>query len=438
MKPTQDFNAENLLWMKGRRLSPLLRSKAPKTKEEWNELAEITEEQITTGKFQYEGLYSSISGGKPTLSTTSISDALVLRKINSNIRRAYGIRQTNRTYAVRLAKQALGEWTPKGIVALDLKSCFESIAPSSVLRKLRHDAKISSQTIVLLEKFFKQSNNFGGKRHHRGLARGILISSTLAELYLKSIDDKISLIPGVYVYTRYVDDMLIIASRPASEIYREVSNVVSNQGLQINQAKQRVIDVGCECAFQCKHAIGTCPCQTSCQCTRDGNRFNNFEYVDYLGYRIIFYTGNKLKKSITAFALIAPKKINKIKTRIENSIKEYNKTRDFNLLYDRICFLTSNILIDESIQGAKLRSGIAYIYSEYSEPPQPHPYSKSTLESLDKYLHTRLRILAMRGSLTYMQKILLRKRSFSSAFQNRIRGSFTADRTSQIKSCWVS
>ncbi|MET3652933.1 RNA-directed DNA polymerase [Dyella japonica] len=253
MKPTQDFTAQNLFWMKGRKVSESIKKHAPANKDGWLELAKVTEEKIASGTFRFQGLFASIASGKPALSTFSAADALVLRKINDNIRRAYGIRQTQRSQAVKLARVALAEWTPKGIVSLDLKSCFESITPRKVTEKLRRDAKVSSQTIHLLELFLAQAKRFGANKYSRGLPRGILVSSTLAELYLKELDERISQLPGVYLYIRYVDDILVIAARSAESLFEEISSAVADQDLLLNAAKSKKVDAGCVCAFECTH-----------------------------------------------------------------------------------------------------------------------------------------------------------------------------------------
>src|SRR5690348_7897690 len=100
MQPTQDFSTENLLWMRGRKVTAALRKSSPPDKAGWEVLAKQAEEQIAEGSFKFRGLFSSSALGKQVLSTCDATDALVLRKINDNIRRSYGIRQTQRSHAV--------------------------------------------------------------------------------------------------------------------------------------------------------------------------------------------------------------------------------------------------------------------------------------------------------------------------------------------------
>jgi hypothetical protein len=433
MKPTQDFTAQNIFWMKGRRVPESLRKNSPKTKEDWLKLATSVEEDIAKGKFRFTGIFAAKASGKPALSTSSTADALVLRKINDNIRRAYGIRQTQRAQAVSLAKTALAEWTPKGVISLDLKSCFESITPRDVIEKLREDAKVSTQTIHLLDIFLTQAKHFGTNKYTRGLPRGILVSSTLAELYLKVLDSRISRMKGIYIYLRYVDDILVLTARQSKPVLEEISSLVEAQGLSLNAAKLGTADAGCECAFECIHSAGQCPCASKCGCK---NTVDNFEYVDYLGYRLIFSTGSALSNP-KCYAMIAKAKADRIKKRISKTVYSFRKTGDLNLLNDSIKYLTSNVTIDKSIRDSHLSSGVAYTYSQYEEPPYPHRFSDCSLSGVDTFLRTKLRKVAAMHGLTYTQRRELLRHSFVYGHANKHRASFPKHRVLQIKGTWA-
>lgn len=434
MKPTQDFTMQNLLWMRGRKVLQSIKKNAPTNLAGWKNLCGTVEEEIARGNFKFRGLFASSASGKPTLSTSSAADALVLRKINDNIRRAYGIRQTQRTQAVKLARTALREWTPKGIVAVDLKSCFESITPRKVTEKLKRDGRVSNQTIHLLDVFFEQAKRFGANKYTKGLPRGILISSTLAELYLKELDDRIALTSGLYVYIRYVDDILAISASPAGELFDTISKSITLQGLLLNGAKSRIVDAGCKCSFVCQHPIGRCPCHNkACTCKlSDGN----FEYVDYLGYKLIFNTGKELKKTGECYALIADNKCAKIRRRISLAFSSYKRLKNLPLLDDRLRFLSSNVVIDKSLRNSKLLSGVAYTYDQYLPPPPSHPFESSTFEAIDKFLRTKVRKLCSVEPFTYMQRRLLLRHSFYHGHQSHHRTTFTAVRMKEIGSCW--
>ncbi|NIK02366.1 hypothetical protein FHT04_003008 [Xanthomonas campestris] len=433
MRPTQDFNTQNLLWMRGRKLPSSILKSAPTSLVGWKQLSAKIEEEIARNIFKFDGIFASSASGKPALSTSSASDSLVLRKINDNIRRAYGIRQAQRAKAVKLAKVALGEWTPKGVVTVDLKSCFESITPRDVIEKLKADGLVSSQTVHLLEIFFKQARKFGSNKYQKGLPRGILISSTMAELYLKGLDFRISKTPGLYVYIRYVDDILALSAIPSADLLKLITDIVTSQGLALNSTKSKTVDAGCKCSFTCKHAIGACPCKDKCKCQESNS---NYEAVDYLGYKLVFKTGSSLMLSAPCYALISDSKCSKIKKRIGLAVADFRKFGDIALLEQRVRFLTSNVTVDQSLKSSKLLSGIAYTYEQYSPPPHPHPFSSSTLEHLDKFLRTQLRKLSVSHSLSFMQRRALIRHSFVNGHGKKHRSVFTPVQIRKIRSCW--
>ena len=419
--------------MRGRKTTSALRKSSPKNKEDWLELTKLIEEQIAQGTFKFKGLFASSALGKKVLSTYEASDALVLRKINDNMRRSYGIRQTQRTHAVKLVGNALSEWTPKGIVSVDLKSCFESITPREVIEKLKVDGRVSHQTIYLLETFFRQTRAFGSNKYAKGLPRGVLISSTLAEIFLKEIDDKIANAQGLYVYLRYVDDIFALAAGPAIQLFEVIAKTVQDQGLTLNKAKSVVKDAGCKCDFECAHTLGGCPCSPKCTCAiaRD-----NFDDVDYLGYKFVFSTGKRLGLNPSCYRLIADGKAKKIKSRVASAISDYRLNKNYDLLLDRIKFLTKNVTIDKTLKKSRLKSGLAFTYDQYLPPPIPHPFQASTIEGLDKFLRTKLRRLCSSAGMSYMQTRNLTRNSFYFGHKNRHRISFDSNRMRVIRSCW--
>ncbi len=433
MQPTQDFSADNLLWMRGRKVTEALRRKSPSTRDEWRALAENAEQAIASGSFRFSGLFISAIMGKEILSTSSTTDAIVLRKINDNIRRAYGIRQTHRSQAIKLLKKALAEKTPKGVVTADLKSCFESITPEKVIGKLKRDGRVSHQTIVLLEQFFSQSRSFGSNRYTNGLPRGVLISSTLAELFLKELDARLQEIEGVYVYLRYVDDIAMLSASQSPILFERMKEQIHKLGLKVNHSKCRNRDAACNCAFGCSHGASNCPCKNKCSCT---NKKDGFLSIDYLGYKLVFPTGSRMSKSPRTYALIADSKSRKIKTRVSQAITAYKADRDFDLLLDRIKFLTKNVIVDRTLKKMRLRSGIAFTYDQYEEPPDSHPFERATLRSIDKFIRTKLRKLSASTGFTYMQKRSLMRNSVESGHGRFHRMSFDVKRFVQIRRCW--
>ena len=64
---------------------------------------------------------------------------------------------------------------------------------------------MSNETKQLLEKIFNKV------QQPNGLPRGLNISATLAELYMKDFDHNIVTTDGVFYYSRFVDDIIIFS-----------------------------------------------------------------------------------------------------------------------------------------------------------------------------------------------------------------------------------
>jgi hypothetical protein len=453
MQPTQDFSKRNLLWMRGRKLKSVNLKGVPPNREEWEALASQLEHAIADGTFRFSGIYSSSAIGKRILSTSDVRDALVLRKMNDNIRRSYGIKQPQRKEAIQLLKRALAEWTPKSIAAIDLKSCFETITPSLVLRKLRCDGRVSNQTISLLEMFFKQSQAFGANKYGRGLPRGILISSTLAELYLKELDERVSALPGVYVYIRYVDDIVTLATMDKEVLLREIEGFTESLGLRLNASKTVIKTGGCQCAFECCHKT-KCPCRETCNCpVKDPKTkalpFNKdcYDDIDYLGYKLIYPTGAGLEKNFHTFTLISDRKSKKLRKRIAESVAAFRINRDISLFRDRLGYLTRNVVVDRTLKGSKLLSGVAFTYDEYCEvvsttdakPKKikvPSRFDWYKFSSLDGFLQIKLKILFQQKLISAIDLARLRRNTFNGGHQRRHRISLDPSRITKIRKCW--
>ncbi len=433
MRPNQDFTMQNLLWMRGRRGISSAHP-APANAAEWRQECSKIEEQIATEAFEFSGIYSSMARGKQVLGTNDLGTTLVLRKMNDNIRRAYGLRQAQRSSCVTLLKKALAEHPPKGLIRTDLKSCFETIRPAQVLQRLQSDGKVSHQTIDLLKRFLETTTRFGSNKYKSGLPRGILISSTLAEVYLSDLDRSIALADGIYIYVRYVDDIVALCAKDATSIFADMSRRSRELGLELNIEKSKHINVGCKCSFSCKHPPGRCPCKPpNCQCTISTN---NLESIDFLGYKFVFKTGKDLKKKPSCHLLLSDNKIRKYKTRICSSIRSYQSDRDHALLHDRIKLLTSSQTLHRTSAKTKLRTGLAHTYLSYSPPDGPHQYKANSLEELDKFLRTKLRILAKKLGMTYMERRLLLRHSFRFGHSQFHRSNFDAVRLEEIRKCW--
>lgn len=158
---------------------------------------------------------------------------------------------------------------------------------------------------------------------------------------------------------------------------------------------------------------------------------------DFLGYRFSRNkrpSKNKAENGFNVNIVIAPKKIKKIKTKIIKCLLDFRKTKDINLLKDRLLFLTANYPLKTARQKTSkyekigaLHGGIAYNYPLISD--------MSCLRELDTFLYQSIQ-LNDRFGLNYEQKNLLRKYSFFVGFCRHITKRFKLERIKQIKLCW--
>lgn len=430
--PSQEFTRRQLGWMRRWHSQSHLKTTSgdrPTTQVEWKDLLARVELAVARDGHGFSGLHWHNIRGKRALSTNLLEDALVIRKINDNIRRSYGIAEPNRASLVRTAMQAIRETAPKTIVRIDLKACFESIDRRSVLKRLRSDSWVSVQTMALIEGIFKQASKKFPGRMPDGIPRGLTISTSLAEIVLRDLDSKLRLLPGVYVILRYVDDLLIFSTSDELVAWKGVVNVVRSLGLKINSSKSGVYRVACRCESSCVHEK-ICPCSRRCECSKDES--SNFG-VEYLGYKIIFGKHNSGGGN-DVFCVLSDRKSSRIKTRIVSSIQDVAKTKDWGLFEKRVLYLTGNQKVAGTPGMRGLFNGLAYTHSEYSEPAEGD--GMGTLADLDAFYQMSLRRLLDASIVKDDIRARLKSLSFESGFLHRRRTKFTAQQVLKVKLCW--
>lgn len=438
MKPVQNFDAKNLGWMRRyRKQFHLTPDKGPKPVDasEWGAFLTSLQRDIALGTMTFKRLHSSILVRKPRsrviLSTKSLDESLVLRKINDNLRRSYGIRGTNRSEAVSTLIQALGENTPKAIYRVDIKSCFESISRSAVLRKLRGDGLVSYQTIALVDQIFARTAMLSPKVKKRGLPRGLILSGTLAEIYLIAMDRALRDIEGVYLVVRYVDDFVVMSSGSTEALVTEVRRALAQLHLRPNVKKTKPYFVGCKCSDECLHGA-TCPCAKTCSCGINDARA--VHRLEYLGYELRFSAYNVGRGRNDVRVVFSEAKIKKLKTRIVLAAKAYIKGGDIQLYIDRLSFLTGNQMMLSSSGKRGLFTGIAYSHPLYA--PGESDIPTQTLQELDLFLQRTTRFAVRnRSTAAFFREGLLRL-SFIAGFNQRRRTKFSAARMGVIARCW--
>ena len=264
---------------------------------------------------------------------------LILRKLHRNIKRIYSVQQADRNTIVKQMKILLNEDVDMRIVRLDVRHFYDTINRKNILAKLVDDARLSYQSLLLIQTLFSDSSISA----YSGLPKGLGISAVLSELYMKYFDLDFKKIDGVYYYACFVDDIIVFCSSGASQelSWKYAHDELEKLGLEFNKDKSYKLTP--------KHP---------------GNSFT------YLGYTFQF-VNNKLNVAI------AQKKLNVIKTRITKAFVRFSKDHDFDLLKLRIKFLTGNFTLYAPHTLQPIKVGIYFNYKMANDI--------SALKDLDKY-----------------------------------------------------
>lgn len=333
-----------------------------------------------------------------------IYDEFILRKINHNIKRIYKVKQADRNIIVNQIYNILKENPNYYIYRLDINSFYEAINRNKIVNKIFSSSVISVETKKLLQKVFERI------QETEGLPRGLSISATLSELYMKDFDYSIVTTDGVFYYSRFVDDIIIFSIKELTFDYLN-KTLQENTSLKFNNKKTKIIKM-------------------------ESNKQETFEY---LGYQyVINKNSTKLKKD-NINVNIAPKKINKIKTKIILSLLDYNKNKNFELLKNRFLFLTCTYPIKTSHQkispyknSGYLQGGLFYNYHSLSE-------DNASLKKLDEFVRNILfsnNIYSQ--ALRLSDKKELVKYSFAVAYNRKFTRNYNAKRfeINNITRCW--
>lgn len=205
-----------------------------------NEVAECFN-TITNGKAQINITVKKIKNHEIFI-TDDLITLLVSQIIKLELRRSYRLRPANRDIIIEQIGSLLDNPMPKTIIRADIQSFFESIPQNSIITKLNDDGFISKRTLKYLKRFMYEYNSLKDKKQEKGVPRGLAFSSYLAELYLYSIDNQIKNINGVYFYSRYVDDIIIVADpniANINEYWVKLSDIVHRFGLDLHESSTK-------------------------------------------------------------------------------------------------------------------------------------------------------------------------------------------------------
>lgn len=179
--------------------------------------------------------------GKPVFCIDAEPETFfVIKQLQRNIHRIYGVKQANRHDLVCQLRDMLCSSFPFELVRTDISSFYENIDRKRLVEKLDRDQLLSAAS----KKYIKQVLDSYGKISGTatGVPRGVGISAYLAELYLRPVDKAIRAIPGTVLYCRFVDDIVVVFARPPAGVslgsYKDrIIAILGDNALAHNAAK---------------------------------------------------------------------------------------------------------------------------------------------------------------------------------------------------------
>lgn len=372
--------------------------------------------------------------GHTTYQASDPIDRLLLYAANDNIRVVTGVRQADRSASVANLRDMMTECTPYRVLKLDIQAFFESVSRESLAARLRTDLALTRTTVRTVESLWAGCDSTGVL----GLPRGIVTSAALSELYLRPLDEHLRNDARLFFATRYVDDLALVASgdADADAIRADVGKVLSmlgsaaagaHRGLMLNAKKSQ------EAKFSPKG--GPAP-----------------SVVDFLGYRLTVTPTGPKNKVPKVTVDIAPKKVNKIRTRMCTAVAAFVRGGSLDALSDRLRLLSGNFYLprsgadtasppDDPIQEAvdpPQRAGIYYSYPLITESL----IDTGALSELDRFLlllltgrRTALSV-KLRQLLSRAQRTELLKFSFREGHRTRRLEEFSPQRIGMLSRCW--
>lgn len=336
-----------------------------------------------------------------------LSTKIIHHKINKILQESFNIKNTNRRILCKQIFASLEDSSPYNILKIDIKDFFESINISELKNIINTNEKISPHIKYLIYYYL---DFFESDLKLTGIPRGIQLSSTLCNLYLKNFDDSVKKINEVFYYCRYVDDIFIIynPSEKPSEFQKKISSLLP-KGCNFNSTKTKNLELK-------KGAPG------------------KFETIDYLGYNFKIKNNIENKRFRNVEVSISENKINKIKKRICRSFIDFYKNNNMRLLIQRINYLSSNTKIFSTNQNKRVLIGIYYNYNLINTNLQ--------LKELDRF--TRILVLKpniiMRSSILKPISSKHKKHLLSCSFEKCVLEKrfkyFNPQTLSLLKKCW--
>jgi len=313
--------------------------------------------------------------------------------------------QPSRHSIVAALKQALEKPFSYGVVRLDIRNFFDSVPHDKLLLSVNSNSRIDSVTKKLVNKLLAEYSEITGQSN--GMPQGVGISSKLADVFLRDIDDALVTDPRVSFYARFVDDIIVVTKNPehVEELKQYSVDLLNKIGLEVNGDKTTTFKTG-EC--------GEFPKST-----------RKFEY---LGYQFLKPRNTALK------VYLSDARVSKIEAKLQRAFKVWeNASRSLGardksgidgLLSDRVRFLTTNTSLHNSKE--KVSVGVFFSNREINEHSQ--------LRELDNALKNLIANYEAKMSENLVKR--LQKYSFLLGFKEKQFSRFSLQAFRRISACW--
>jgi len=358
--------------------------------------------------FRYE-----LHGSRTICCVDSYTTLLVLRKIANNLRVLTPSDPSERSRIVKVLLLALKAEPSYRIYRFDIRRFFDSLDVPDVLSRIE-GGSISQRTRELLSHVLSEYSAAG----HQGIPTGLGISAVLSELAMKRFDEHVRSLGNVIYFARFVDDIIIVTSGKENpldfeaDIVRKLPKGAKFGVAKLNRVLIPKVDHG------------------------SADVLGRFEYLGYsFTVRDVIVDKNKSARAVEVE--LCNRSLNRVRTRIAKAFRQFKRDGQFDDLYMRILYLTSNYRLFDPLVNRKRLAGVHH----------NHPYlsfhRNNSLQRLDLALRAFIfSSPSIRGTsditLTTQQKQELMKRSFVRGHKNKEYFSFSIKSLARIKRCWFN
>lgn len=326
-------------------------------------------------------------------------EKLILRKCAKNLSKNISVRENDRHQCVREIVSTLKWNSDQQIYRIDLAKYYESIPKKEIINFIEHNTGITNQTkqlsLSVLRKYWR---NFG-----TGLPRGLEISSPIARAILSKMDEDIYNSENCLYYARFVDDILLITSpEDKGELYKLIKRSLPT-GVRLNTKK-------------------------TSQYTKSEKGFQ----FEFLGYS---FTVSERKTRYREIGLdLSSSRRKKIKSKIFKSFQGYVKDNDFELLLDRLNFISSNRTVHRG--NGKYKTGITYNNRECSLEKVPEGIKEINSFYQALILNKGLGAIKNKVKLSSAQASELFKINFDKRYLKKYHFNVSYSRYEEIAKVW--